>query len=93
MEQLERTPILHTQEVRGSSPCAPTICFQSFTVTPKPASVDFWFTQTACFFFEFGEPGGWAAGWVDLLRGSQAISAALGFKPSAINHSGTNPQD
>jgi len=28
MEAKENAGLLHTQEVRGSSPCAPTICFQ-----------------------------------------------------------------
>jgi len=49
MEQLEATPILHTQEVRGSSPCAPTICFKSLRIAPNPQGRRI-LTQSACFF-------------------------------------------
>jgi len=39
MEQLEAIPILHTQEVRGSSPCAPTIFFnQMREIATDPAN-------------------------------------------------------
>ena len=32
MEALEQVPLLHTQEVRGSSPCAPTNPFSNLRV-------------------------------------------------------------
>jgi hypothetical protein len=40
MEPLELMTILHTQEVRGSSPCAPTIFFKSLRLLPTLRGVD-----------------------------------------------------
>ncbi len=39
MEGLEEVPLLHTQEVRGSSPCAPTIS-ATFGHSPSWRSLD-----------------------------------------------------
>jgi hypothetical protein len=36
MEQMEAIPILHTQEVRGSSPCAPTNFHKYLRVSSNP---------------------------------------------------------
>jgi len=35
IEQMETGPLLHTQEVRGSSPCAPTIRINSLRCSTK----------------------------------------------------------
>jgi hypothetical protein len=47
MEALENAELLHTQEVRGSSPCAPTIVFSDLQGTFSSNSGLLLFRQVA----------------------------------------------
>ena len=41
MKAIERARLIHTQEVRGSSPCAPTIIPKDLPVRPSHENPDF----------------------------------------------------
>ena|ERR1019366_585174 len=52
MEALGSAGLLHTQEVRGSSPCAPTIVFKGLRRIPALRESTFGY-KTSCFFCGF----------------------------------------